>query len=378
MWADLRLDLSLANALIEVTDEKLGVLESMRNLNVSIRKEAGALDLVLALDAAMHRPGAPQAPGRLSVRADVDITGKRPSKCHLETTGFDLARYRPLLAWGLSANPFQDFAGVLSGKCDATMQPDGSTTVSGKLVLAQPHFRTVGEDAIEVRSDAFVLEPNVAFDLGDDTRPEKLDLRGFRIDLGFFRATGIPGPEAARLAQGKPSLGLRYTVDLGALTKIGGPVPKELRGTPGRVTGQVLFTPDGNSPDLQALRMAAEVLVDHLNYQGYAVRNLRGDLAIAEGKVSFQTRDGGTLNGGRCGSTPRPPWTRNSTCRPTSMCLGRGARHAVMRCAGCATQCRCWRVWMWTPSSTSRATSTPPSSWTDPFSATRGNPSCSG
>ncbi|MEE9126771.1 MAG: hypothetical protein V3U11_06490, partial [Planctomycetota bacterium] len=302
LWADLRLDLrldlSLTNALIEVTDEKLGVLESMRNLNISIRKEAGDLDLVLALDAAMHRPGAPQAPGRLSIRADVDVTLSRQSTCHLETTGFDLARYRPLLAWGLSANPFQNIAGVLSRKSDATMQPDGSTTVSGKLVLAQPHFRTIGEDAIEVRGDAFVLEPNLAFDLGDGARPEKLDLRGFRIDLGFFRATGIPGPEAARLAQGKPTLGLRYTVDLGALTRISGPIPTELRGTRGRVTGQVLFTPDGNSPDLQALRMAAEVLVDHLNYQGYALRNLRGDLAIAEGKASFQTRDGGTLNGG--------------------------------------------------------------------------------
>ncbi|MHC4514206.1 MAG: AsmA family protein [Planctomycetota bacterium] len=308
MLADLELDVSLANALIEVTDEKLGVLESMRNLNVSVRKESGALDLVCKLDAELHQPGAssadgkPASPGTLSARADIDIARSRPWTFHLATTAFDLARYRPLLAWGLSANPFEKLQGVLSGKADATMQPDGSTTVTGKLVLAQPHFKTLGDNGIDVRGDAFVLEPNVAFHLDEGTRkPEKLDLNGFRVDLGFFKATGIPAAEAQTLAGGKQALGLRYDVDLAGLTSIGGIVPAELHGTRGTVTGQLLFVPSGALDDIDPLKdlsTAAQVFVEQLDHQGYALRNLRGDLALADGKASFKTTGGTTLNGG--------------------------------------------------------------------------------
>jgi len=250
--ADLDLDLALANALIEVTDEKLGVLESMRNLNVSVRKQPGALDIVCKLDAELHQPNTPTAtgqPGKLSARADMDLRRSRAWTFHFETTGLDLARYRPLLDWA-TANPFEELAGVFTGKADATMEPDGSTTMTGKLVLAQPRLKTLGEGGIDLRGDAFVVEPNVTFHLAGGTEPEKLDLNGFRVDLGFFRATGIEAAEAATLA-GKEALGLRFTMDLAGLASLGGVVPQELRDARGTVNGQLLVIPSDKRALLQ-------------------------------------------------------------------------------------------------------------------------------
>lgn len=266
MLADLDLDLSLTNALIEITDEKLGVLESIRHLNASIRKQSGALDIVCKLDAELHQPntpptsGQPATPAKLSVSADMDLRRSRPWTFHFETTGLDLARYRPLLDWAV-ANPFEELGGVFTGTADATIEPDGSTTMTGKLVLAQPRLKTLGEGGIDLRGDIFVVEPNVTFHLASGTEPQKLDLNGFRIDLGFFRATGIEAAEATRLAGGKEALGLRFTVDLSGLANLGGIVPQELRGASGTMNGQLLVVP-------------------------------------SDRKVSFRTGDGTTLNGG--------------------------------------------------------------------------------
>jgi hypothetical protein len=242
--ANLDLDFALTNALIEVTDEKLGVLESMRNLNASIRKQKGALDIVCKLDVDLHHPDTPTTPGKLSARADMDIRRSRPWTFHFETTGLDLARYRPLLDWAV-ANPFEELGGVLAGKADATMQPDGSTTMTGKLVLARPRLKTLGERCIDLRGDAFVLEPNATFHLGG-TEPDKLDLDGFRVDLGFLQVTGIPAAESAGLADGKDTLGLRFTLDLAGLASLGGAIPQELRSAQGTVNGRLLAVPSDN------------------------------------------------------------------------------------------------------------------------------------
>lgn len=251
-FRNLHLDLTLTNTLIEVTDEKLGVLESMRNLNASIRKQSGALDIICKLDTELHDPKAPAKPGKLSARADIDVRRSRPWTFHLETTGLDLARYRPLLDWA-AANPFEELGGVFTGTADATTQPDGTTTVTGKLVLAQPRIKTLGEKGIDLRGDAFVVEPNAVFRLGRDSNNqlEHMDLKGFRVDLGFFQATGLPEAEAKKLAGGKNALGLHFTTDLAGLRNLGSIVPKDLQNAQGHMNAQLVVIPSDKRVLLQ-------------------------------------------------------------------------------------------------------------------------------
>ena len=99
----------------------------------------------------------------------------------MDTDSFDLSRYEPLLAWGLSASPFEKLQGVVSGNVDATVVYGERISMSGKLTIDKPHFKTLGENGIDLSGSRFLVEPNLSISLdGKETvTPDKLDLSKF-------------------------------------------------------------------------------------------------------------------------------------------------------------------------------------------------------
>ena len=67
----LRLDLNLVDALVEISHDEEGILESLRHVNSSIHKEFGDGDVRVTMDAEIHRPMLPGAAGRVQVTVDV-------------------------------------------------------------------------------------------------------------------------------------------------------------------------------------------------------------------------------------------------------------------------------------------------------------------
>ncbi len=302
--SDVRLDCTLIDGLIEIVHERQGVLESLRDLTAAIRKEYGGSEVYLQVDAELVRPGG-EPPGRLGVNVAADAELAKPLDARLDVSELDLARYRPLLEAFLAEGQLTAFAGVVGGNARALVDlANKSVRLSGNLDVAEPHFAGPWLRGLDIAERHWSFNPNVTVAMADGGGPPSIEAQGLRIDLGFLKVTGLAPEQANALGGGRPSLGASFAVDLGAVLKMGGPIPKGLAGGAGKIDGQIALavTPESFDPKVLAARFAemlgAEVKfnLDRVSYEGHEVTGLSGDLALRGGKAHASA--GAAVGGG--------------------------------------------------------------------------------
>lgn len=299
-----RLDLRAENCLVEIVDERQGVLESMRDMTLRITKSYGNSDVRVELAASLTPPEEGSEPGRLELQVDADATQSRPLVARMRLERVRLERYRPLVAALLPDQPLEELAGVAEGTLTAHVDlPRRRVELTGKLDVAEPRVAGPLVSGMRMQAPGWTLAPNLRVDFTDERAP-KLETSGLLVDLGFARLEGMPAAEARELTRGKPSLGLRFALDLGALGELGGPIPEVLRGRQGAVSGHLAMVVDREAFDLEKLRdriadlidASAELAVPELDLEGVQLRDCEGKLRLHGGEMTLQT--GARMSGG--------------------------------------------------------------------------------
>jgi hypothetical protein len=302
---NIRLDLRLIGAQIEVAHERNGVLESMRNVNAKLTKPFGGSDLKLEVDAELHGPQSSGTPGTIRLAADVDANLDRPVTVDFASSALDLARYRPLVAGFLGADQLTALAGVIEGKLDARIDVKRKhIALGGKMTLAGPHFAGPLLQGMELRAERWLFEPKLEVAMQDGGAPQ-LDTGGLLIDLDFVRLTGIPAATARELTGGRPALGAEMSLDFAKLARLGGPMPAELRDSKGTLAGKLAFAMVSEAFDPAHLRehfadyvnASASLQLDKVVVDGNELTAVDGTVTVREGKVQLVAAAG--LNGGQ-------------------------------------------------------------------------------
>ncbi|MEM7205244.1 MAG: AsmA-like C-terminal region-containing protein [Planctomycetota bacterium] len=301
---NLRLDLKLVDATIEIAHETEGLLESLRDVNATIHKEYGGSEIQLRIDAELDRPTGEDS-GRLSVEVAADASLKKPLIADLDVLGLDLARYQPLVSALMGKDQVTALAGVVGGNARATVNLQSQEVrLQGDLAVDAPHFAGPLFAGLDVAAPRWSFEPDVEIAMAEDGAPPKIEASGLRVDLGFATLSGLAAEPAKALIGGRDALGVAFTVDLGAVLKMGGPIPAELADAAGAVDGKLALavTPDAFDPEQLAAKFLdlfaaqIEAKVDHLSIQGHRVEGLTASLALDAGQASIQAQ--GTAGGG--------------------------------------------------------------------------------
>lgn len=302
--SSVRLDLQAQNCLVEIVDERQGVLESMRDMNLRITKSYGSSDVRVELAAALTPPEEGSEPGRLELKVDADATQSRPLVARMRLERMRLERYRPLVAAVLPEQPLDELAGVAEGTLTAHVDlPRRRVELTGRLEVREPRVAGPLVSGMRLRAPSWTIAPNLRADFTDERAP-KLETSGLLVDLGFARLEGMPPAAAKELTRGKPSLGLRFALDLGALGELGGPIPEVLRGKQGQVAGHLAMVVDREAFDPEKLRArigdmvdaAATVAIPELELEGVPLRDCKGKLGLHGGEMTLET--GARLSGG--------------------------------------------------------------------------------
>lgn len=298
----LRLDLNLRDALVEISHEEQGVLESLRKLNGTISKEFGDADLRLAMDAEIHRTDVQNEPGRVQLTVDVDTTGQRPMEIDLDTNGLDLQRYRPLIAMVMPPGQITTLEGVVSGTLRGHYDYESKVSLNGSLTVEHPVFAGAASAGVELRAPRWVINPHLEIELSEDRgSPPRLAAEGTFLDLDFMNVAGMPSEDL------RGGLGLTFNVDLDALRALSDFLPAGLETEEGSLQGLLLVTPQAGSErlfDLVSVSARGSLDLPRLRSDALSLSGFRADFSLAQGIVQLETQEG-RLNSGTIGLRAR-------------------------------------------------------------------------
>ena len=303
--SDVKLDLQLVDALVEIESEQTGVLESIQKINASIQKPYGTSDVKLQVDAELHGPKDSGPPGKVALHVDADANLQRPVVAKFETTGLDFARYRPLLAAFVPADQITAFEGKLGGAIDANVDvKQKDLALGGKMELDKPHFAGPMLQGMDLQADKWVIEPVMKVLFHGGSGVPDVDTGGLHVDLGFVKLDGMPAADARKLTGDKPAVGAKLMVDIAKLAEAGGPLLEAIKGSKGSVQGQAAFVtvPEAFDPEHLKQHFAdyvnanADVSVDRVVVQSNELQNLTAKMSVQNGAVHLDGQ--AQLNGG--------------------------------------------------------------------------------
>src|SRR5262249_14525348 len=158
---NVRVDLGVAGALIEI--RRGGQLvESMHDLDCSVRKDFGAEQFTVRLDGKLAALTASAREGSLHLRADADANARTASFA-LETQGLDLGRYQAL-AQTLLPGGVTALAGIVNGTCTGKLRftDPPSIELAGELAVEHPHVAGALLQGMDLQAERWTLHPALA------------------------------------------------------------------------------------------------------------------------------------------------------------------------------------------------------------------------
>lgn len=303
----MRLDLKVADALVEI--RRGGeLIESLQKLECALGKEFGSQVFRMDLKANLHRPGTPDQPGNVALRASVDAQALS-FEGQLSTTGLDLSRYRPLIAAMLGEGSLTALGGIVNGTLQARgkgREGEQELFLEGNLAVQAPHLAGSLLRGMEVKAARWQLIPNLHIVPGRSGSQPTVDAARFTADLGFATMRGLPAADLQQLLGGT-GLGFAFTLDLDALAAFGGPIPDSMQGNGGSVQGRLGLPIGGKLPELarlpELLRAEATMKAAQLQAFGFAFTNATAALTVKDGAFAARTGDGTLINGGPASCT---------------------------------------------------------------------------
>lgn len=290
----LRLDLQVRDARIEIRRDGQ-LLEAMRGLACTVRKELGASQLHLDFDAQLAplQPGG--ADGRLGTKLQCDLDTKTVDGV-LTASGVVLQRYAPLLQ-SLAPGQLTQCEGTVNG----TVRIRGGAAgvqLGGELVVAAPRFAGPALRGMTIHGERWSLTPELsAQSEGEHTT---CDLSRCALDLGWLRLRGAPSPASAPAG----TVRLQGELDVAAMAAFGGPMPTWLRDGGSKlaldvdVPAAVLRGEFDVQPLLGQLAATARFDASKLQAFGLTARGLALSGALRDGTLTLQLGDGASLDGG--------------------------------------------------------------------------------
>lgn len=297
----LRLDLVLSNALIEVTSEATGAIETISALNAKIVKPFGGTDVKLELGADIGGAQVTQK-GRIDMDVDVDASFARPAQLNLDLKGIDISRYEEFVQ-NMMPDQVDALAGKIEGEIHATAHPEQNIDIGGELRIVEPRLAGALFAGLDVRAPQWTIKPAVSADMSGGGTP-KIDMSGMNVDLGFLHAQGLAAEPTAALCGGA-GFGLGFDVDLGMLASFGGPIPKDLDASGAKTKGSVaLRAPDGKlefeSVDALLGMVGAKIdlTAPRLAYGKRILSDFGLAIGVQQGKLDVRTNETAKLDGG--------------------------------------------------------------------------------
>lgn len=294
LLARLRLDLQVRDARIEIRRDGQ-LLEAMRGLACTVRKELGTSQAFVDFDAQLAplQPGG--ADGRLGTKLQCDLDTKTVDGV-LTASGVVLQRYTPLL---------QSFAPGQLTQCEGTVNGTvrvrggaSGVQLGGELVVASPRLAGPALHGMAVHGERWSLTPELSAKFAGDRTD--CDLSRCALDLGWLRLRGATSPADAPTG----TVRLHGDLDVAAMAAFGGPIPSWLR------NGGSKLALDLDLPaavlrgefDLQSLlgQLAATARFDAsaLQAYGFTARGLALTGSLRNGALALQLGDGASLDGG--------------------------------------------------------------------------------
>ncbi|MEZ6036283.1 MAG: hypothetical protein R3F29_02300 [Planctomycetota bacterium] len=272
---------------------------AMRDCAIEVRREGTLIEAMqgLTVDASSAGGTAPievhahtaLLAGELGVDARIADLGEAMTG-KVVTKGLDLEKWRPLLD-ALMPDQLQALAGRVEGELDFVSQGD-RMTMDGNLEVLDARIAGPVVQDMDVRGARWKITPKLALGGPDgDT-----DTSAFAIDLGFLKIDGAPSPGAGRAA-------LRYDLDVAALAEFGGPIPALLKKTGSRITGDLQLPtkelPQDAAGWIAALVANADVAVQQLDVEGFALRDLGIAVKLSDSACTIGTLESSKLAGGK-------------------------------------------------------------------------------
>jgi hypothetical protein len=289
---NLRLDLELRDAFVEVFHEEKGVLERLENMRARVSKAFDTPVATIEFSCDLHRPGTEQK-GRVELRIDAQADPDAPIDAHLNCIGLDLTRYRPIVDSFVSADQLEAFAGIITANAKITGVPTEVLTIEGLVEVDQPHFGGALLQGMDIRAPRWTLRPNFTATLSGDA--PKIDSSRFEADFGFLKLRGLPGAGEV--------FGLGFDLDVSRLAETGGPFPAMLKDSGTTVTGSFTAPLRADFAGLAPAEMIAQlgfqaaVAVRELGFADQLLQGLKADIGLQGGKLSVVSSTG-SLNGG--------------------------------------------------------------------------------
>ncbi|MBK8976300.1 MAG: hypothetical protein IPM29_10250 [Planctomycetes bacterium] len=294
---DVRLDLQLREAMVEIVREPLGVVERMERVHLAVSKPYGSGAVRVRLDADLRGSGTPeQRTGMLSLLADVPVGDERPLEAALRCTALDLARYEPIVASLVEPGALERLAGVLDADVQLQGDPARELRMRGRIALAEPRLAGSLFAGMHIESPAFEVVPELAIAWPTPGAAPQLDLSALRVELGFLRAQGL-----ANDAAGRP--GLSFEIDVEKLASFGGPLPARLAGSGLRTSGAVRAPWRDDLAELQLgellgiVSLDARVELGRLELGGQQLTDVGAEVRLDGGCAELATTRG-RLQGG--------------------------------------------------------------------------------
>ncbi len=297
--SNVRLDLQLTDAIIEIINEELGTIEHIRDLDAVVKKEFGGSDIDLELGADL---GAKDKPTRLDLTVDVDANFDRPADIVLQCKRLDLARYKPLLVARMP-DQIDEFAGIADGNLTAQAHPEREIVLGGELTVTEPRLSGALFQGMKIRAPKWVFRPEIKADVSGEN--PVVDTSKLSIDLGFASASGLEPTRAKELIGGTGTgLGAKFDFDLSKLISFGGFLPEGIATKALKLDGEIaLPAPEGKiefdvDQLLGTLGLQAKLSADEIGYADRLLQGLSISTSLGGGKLVVQTGDGSKLDGG--------------------------------------------------------------------------------
>ena len=294
LLARLRLDLQVRDARVEIRRDGQ-LLEAMRGLTCTVRKELGASQAFVDFDAQLAplQPGG--ADGRLGTKLQCDLDTRTVDGV-LTASGVVLQRYAPLL---------QSFAPGQLTQCEGTVNGTvrvrggvSGVQLGGELVVAAPRLAGPALRGMAIHGERWSLTPELSAKFAGERTD--CDLSRCALDLGWLRLRGAPSPADAPAG----TVRLHGELDLAAMAAFGGPMPTWLRdgGSKLAIDVDVPAAVLHGEFDLQSLLgdLAATARFDarELRAYGLTARGLALTGSLRGGALALQLGDGASLDGG--------------------------------------------------------------------------------
>lgn len=294
LLARLRLDLQVRDARVEIRRDG-ELLEAMRGLTCTVRKELGASQAFVDFDAQLAplQPGGTD--GRLGTKLQCDLDTKTVDGV-LTASDVVLQRYAPLL---------QTFAPGQLTQCEGTVNGTvrvrggaAGVQLGGELVVAAPRLAGPLLRGMAIHGERWSLTPELSAQF--DGERTNADLSRCALDLGWLRLRGAPSPPDAPAG----TMRLHGELDLAAMAAFGGPMPTWLRdgGSKLAIDVDVPAAVLRSEFDVQALlgQLAATLRFDasELRAYGFTARGLALAGSLRDGALALQLGDGASLDGG--------------------------------------------------------------------------------